>query len=235
MMQPTDNRRTTGGRPGINKNSSLGGVAGNQQATDGQPMMQPTDNRRTTGGTLLSILDPNPDPEPNKTTTAPGTKAGNNPEDAGGGPGGSQAKKKNPLQRIKEKRPDWISRELWGELIDNRKMKKLSNSDLALTTFLNAVQKAVAKGYAPDDCIAEFVQTRWTRFNVDWMPDLSPAQGMQPRNMTEAHNMQCDSYAKLLLADRRNNKDAAEQAGKTKNSKENHLLEYPVSGEQTNS
>jgi hypothetical protein len=69
MMQPTDNRRTTGGRPGINKNSSLGGVAGNQQATDGQPMMQPTDNRRTTGGTLLSILDPEPDPEPNKTTT----------------------------------------------------------------------------------------------------------------------------------------------------------------------
>lgn len=108
------------------------------------------------------------------------TSAEDNHESGSGGIGkegcSASVKKKTPQQQVMDKKPEWISLDLWVELIANRKMKKLSNSDLALTTFLKAVQKAVDRGYSPGDCIAEFVQARWTRFNVDWMPPINKSE-----------------------------------------------------------
>lgn len=66
-------------------------------------------------------------------------------------------------------RPKTITKELWDELIANRKKKKLSNSKLALTTILNAFQKGVDAGYSIDECIGQFVTTGWTRFNHEWI------------------------------------------------------------------
>lgn len=66
-------------------------------------------------------------------------------------------------------RPEWVSEDLWQELLENRKYKKLQNSKLALTTITNSIKKAVDCGYCVEECIGQFVTSGWKRFDVDWM------------------------------------------------------------------
>jgi len=75
-------------------------------------------------------------------------------------------KKKNG---VKVERPDFIPSSLWTALLDNRKFKKLQNTELALKTFCNAIEIGIEKGYTAEQCIGEFVSSSWKRFNADWM------------------------------------------------------------------
>lgn len=66
-------------------------------------------------------------------------------------------------------RPDFISPALWKELIASRKKKKLQNSELALKTFCNSILPAIEAGFTIEDCIGQYVASKWDRFNVEWM------------------------------------------------------------------
>ena len=76
--------------------------------------------------------------------------------------------KKENTKQIPE-RPDFISSSLWQSLLDNRKFKKLQNTELALKTFCNSISVGIEKGYTAEECIGEYVSSSWKRFNVDWM------------------------------------------------------------------
>ena len=66
-------------------------------------------------------------------------------------------------------RPDFIPKDLWFSLLENRKFKKLENSKLALTTICNALQKGIVAGFDIEECIGQYVSSKWTRFNHTWM------------------------------------------------------------------
>ena len=68
-----------------------------------------------------------------------------------------------------EFKPDFIPADLWKELIESRKKKKLQNTQLALKTFCNSLKKAIGEGYTIEDCIGQYVSSKWDRFNVEWM------------------------------------------------------------------
>lgn len=77
--------------------------------------------------------------------------------------------KNDKKKQLQEKRPDFIPEKYWVELIENRKQKKLSNSDLALQTFINSLKKGVEAGYSIEVCIGEYISSKWTRFNHEWI------------------------------------------------------------------
>lgn len=78
-------------------------------------------------------------------------------------------KKNNNKIDLEKFRPDNITKELWSALIENRKFKKLQNTELALKTICNSFQKGVNAGYSIDECIGNFVSSKWTRFNHEWI------------------------------------------------------------------
>ena len=74
-----------------------------------------------------------------------------------------------PPKETDKYKPEWLSRELWDELIANRKSKKLQNTNLALTTFCNAILRGVEAGYTAEECVGEYVASSWARFNHEWI------------------------------------------------------------------
>ena len=101
-------------------------------------------------------------------------------------------------------RPDWIPDKLWLSFLENRKFKKLQNSELALTTILRAIKKAVDAGYSVESCIGQFVTSGWKRFNVDWMKDNGGQ--IQPRTVREALIVTRDQMAGEVLKQQRETK-----------------------------
>jgi len=75
-------------------------------------------------------------------------------------------------------RPDYIPEQLWLSFLENRKFKKLQNSELALTTACNQFLEAVNRGHDIGVCVGAFVEGKWTRFKAEWMDNL---QGQQRR------------------------------------------------------
>ena len=53
--------------------------------------------------------------------------------------------------------------------MENRKFKKLQNTELALKTFCNSISEGIERGYTAEECIGEYVSSSWKRFNADWM------------------------------------------------------------------
>ena len=66
----------------------------------------------------------------------------------------NEKKEKNNKKKIDSMkfRPDWIPIDLWQELIANRKFKKLQNTKLALTTFINSLEEGTKAGYTIEKC-----------------------------------------------------------------------------------
>ena len=99
-------------------------------------------------------------------------------------------------------RPDFIPLPLWKELISNRKFKKLQNTELALKTFTNSLQKGVDAGHSIETCVGEYVSTKWTRFNHEWIKKEGGNGKFKPRNRKEEHDDIREQWAKDLLAER---------------------------------
>ena len=77
--------------------------------------------------------------------------------------------KGNGKYKPEKNRPGWIPENLWLALLDNRKFKKLQNTELALTTFTNKLKEGVEAGFEIETCIGEFVASKWNRFDHSWI------------------------------------------------------------------
>lgn len=97
--------------------------------------------------------------------------AGNATKEKGEEKGEGEGKEEGNKKKIDSMkfRPDWIPIDLWQELIANRKFKKLQNTKLALTTFINSLEEGTKAGYTIEKCIGEYVSSSWHRFNYQWM------------------------------------------------------------------
>jgi hypothetical protein len=168
------------------------------------------------------------------TTTEEGKEGKEGKEENNNPPAGENVPPKGkPKQNVSEMRPDWISSELWSELISYRKEQKLKITDLALTTIINAFRKGIEAGYSSEECVGEYVSAGWKRFNVDWMPKKAEQkQQLQPRTIREASAMQCDQIAKALLRDRHGDNYESEQIDAGRGKEEDLLMEYPVQGKR---
>ena len=78
-------------------------------------------------------------------------------------------------------RPAFIPEGLWLSFLENRKFKKIQNSELALTTACNQLLQAVERGYSIENCIGSFVEGKWTRFKVEYMDNLGKGQQQRER------------------------------------------------------
>lgn len=114
---------------------------------------------------------------------------------------GNTKNKNGKKEEVKKKditptpeRPGFISPSLWDALLDNRKFKKLQNTELALKTFCNAVLVGIERGYTAEECIGEFVSSSWKRFNADWMKSKSTGNNgewSQQEKPKTKHQLDC--------------------------------------------
>ena len=118
-------------------------------------------------------------------------------------PSPSPAPTPTPVVKDKNKetfpRPDFISPDLWKEVLDSRKFKKLQNTPLALTTFCNAIKAAIDQGYTADQCIGEYVSSGWKRFNVEWMKSQGKLNSQKPRSKRDEDDETRARWARELL------------------------------------
>lgn len=100
--------------------------------------------------------------------------------------GGHESSLEPPRKKttINKYKPDWISDELWKELIANRKFKKLQNTKLALKTFVNSLNNGRGAGHSVEEMIGEYVASSWKRFNYEWMEKPKQQNNNRKRKTT---------------------------------------------------
>lgn len=81
-------------------------------------------------------------------------------------------------------RPTWFDLKLWDAFLDNRKHKKLQNTELALKHVCECIGEALHQGFSLEDCVAEYVSGSWQKFNVQWMWNAIEKSGKRTKPMT---------------------------------------------------
>jgi len=68
-----------------------------------------------------------------------------------------------------EYRPERVPVGHWTDFLENRKKKKLQNTEMALKKILSSFEEAEQHGYKITDCIEEYVSCNMQRFHFTWM------------------------------------------------------------------
>ncbi len=91
-------------------------------------------------------------------------------------------------------RPAFIPENLWSALIDNRKFKKLQNSEIALKAVCKNFLQAVEAGYDIEDCIGTYISSNWQVFKAEYMKPRNANQAGADKPMSTK-----EKHAKALL------------------------------------
>jgi hypothetical protein len=87
-------------------------------------------------------------------------------------------------------RPSFIPESLWLAFLDNRKFKKLQNSEVALKVICKQFGLAIDAGYPIDDCIGAYVSSGWQTFKPEYMANRAGGRKLhqdKPQSLKERH------------------------------------------------
>lgn len=122
-------------------------------------------------------------------------------------------KSKEPSFSAADFIPDYFEKEEWSDLLESRKAKKLQNTKAALKPFIKQILLATEKGFTVQECLDEFIPSKWTRFKAEWMKK-NDATDLKAYSVKDQKTLDSVNIANVLLEIKRKRENDNQEPGK---------------------